>query len=108
MRISDWSSDVCSSDLLDRIARTFPVELHLATEEIIGIDITQRHARIGQGRLRTAARITNWSRRRAGALRTDAQQPPLLDMRDSNATSSDRSEERRVGKQSDSTCISRW
>src|SRR3546814_18139714 len=93
MRISDWSSDVCSSDL----ARTRQRELR------------HREHRIGKegrgiaqpARPRVAAvmpeqpRPRELRRERPGDLRA-----PVVDM--------DRSEERRVGKECVGTCRSRW
>src|SRR3546814_3070727 len=78
MRISDWSSDVCSSDLFDRpfyILR--PVVLAVDDNHVLGaaddIDIAARH-------IAHAAGV----------------EPAV------------RSEERRVGKECVSTCRSRW
>src|SRR3546814_14733331 len=78
MRISDWSSDVCSSDL----AKGDVVELHPAA------DRRQCHAAAGQ----LGAGVEDV----AEALDRDAH---LLEIR---------SEERRVGKECVSTCRSRW
>src|SRR3546814_19983363 len=82
MRISDWSSDVCSSDLtaggiyalLEAAWRAVPAIEELAIDEM-------------------------WVGFRPGS-RDDA---PIL-----GPTSIDRSEERRVGKECVSTCRSRW
>src|SRR3546814_12114105 len=80
MRISDWSSDVCSSDLqLDQLVAVFDA-----------IEIDMRDGQIDLGR-----RIG--LNDREGRARRLAQKPPSL-----------RSEERRVGKECDSTCRSRW
>src|SRR3546814_12913808 len=85
MRISDWSSDVCSSDLRGSPARAAaPASLRPAighAHEIVD------HA-IGQP-LETQRR----RRRQQTALRPEVQ---------------GRSEERRVGKECVSTCRSRW
>src|SRR3546814_15961485 len=86
MRISDWSSDVCSSDLLD--VRTSRV----VDERDIG--------------LREACEIANL----AGVVH------PHLDhgvavrgaKLEQHQRQADRSEERRVGKEGVSTCRSRW
>src|SRR3546814_8200726 len=82
MSISDWSSDVCSSDLLeaqplDRIAAAAP---HHA------FDLARRAHRQHDARRDARARGDD-----------DAGQRGL-----------DRSEERRVGKECVSTCRSRW
>src|SRR3546814_10867675 len=80
MRISDWSSDVCSSDLVRRRAHAVR---HLITQE----------AR----RLAFAAVAVIILRRQADAARLDGLGLDAL-----------RSEERRVGKECVSTCRSRW
>src|SRR3546814_11282904 len=101
MRISDWSSDVCSSDLLvvvpvadqkkgkeagqfpeegdlDKISRQDNAE-HRAHERLQ----EREKARYGIGRRHIIARVEAHER-------------------------ADRSEERRVGKECVSTCRSRW
>src|SRR3546814_7389363 len=93
MRISDWSSDVCSSDLL-KGERLPDAGAEPLVCEIVGC----RHTR----RVRPESLLSvttvgderfNGGRRRRSALRTCK----LL-----------RSEERRVGKECVSTCRSRW
>src|SRR3546814_12154260 len=93
MRISDWSSDVCSSDLAaDALARAGLAPLDLAAKEglalLNGTQFSTANALAGlfaAETLFTAALVT-------GALSTEA------------AKGSDRSEERRVGKECGSTC----
>src|SRR3546814_4251302 len=79
MRISDWSSDVCSSDLPrggDRGARQLPAQL---------------------------------DRRRGARSRRSPQGRPQDDeFRRRQFEQGQRSEERRVGKECVSTCRSRW
>src|SRR3546814_20396001 len=84
MRISDWSSDVCSSDLEREIVAALEVDAG-RFELLTAFEIDQS----GSGFRKAAVRV---SRRRA-ALRLD---------------DNGRTEERRVGKESGSTCISRW
>src|SRR3546814_3708192 len=79
MRISDWSSDVCSSDLLSPGA-------------VIEI-VTERQDADAQQRIGAFLPAMVHGER----ARHDAQ-----------AQRSDRSEERRVGKECVSTCRSRW
>src|SRR3546814_15133079 len=76
MRISDWSSDVCSSDL---IATAFGAKAHRADHIGTGAGFAHRQCAFPFA----CAQL----RQIAGALR---------------------SEERRVGKECVSTCISRW
>src|SRR3546814_19033826 len=93
MRISDWSSDVCSSDL----------KLDAGPGELRGILLELRleplEQREGVGR-------------RPGESRDDlavGETPHLAGVRfDDGLAEADRSEERRVGKECVSTCRSRW
>src|SRR3546814_1324115 len=78
MRISDWSSDVCSSDLLT-----------LATPRLARADAD------------TLAQI-----KQRGSLRVGVTQAPPWYSKDPKT--GERSEERRVGKECVSTCRSRW
>src|SRR3546814_17024011 len=94
MRISDWSSDVCSSDLLAEMARDWPffgtmlddLEMTLAKSDLAIFERYSRLAGDAHGALfpGIAAEFT-----RTG--------DTLL-----------RSDERRVGKECVSTCKSRW
>src|SRR3546814_19621262 len=94
MRISDWSSDVCSSDLvgLQRGGLAAGVEMAdagaaagVVVERVLG-------AVVVAAELRGDVDAVGW---RPGQLRA----PYLLHVR---------SEERRVGKEGVSTCRSRW
>src|SRR3546814_12890926 len=93
MRISDWSSDVCSSDLaaVDRQARARPVR--------IGAHID---AAIGAVGIALAGQVQH--RHVALPRRLVEIKGVLLHL----AVKADRSEERRVGKECVSTCRSRW
>src|SRR3546814_4335085 len=84
MRISDWSSDVCSSDLL------LAGERDAALEEL--------------------ARLRGWADQRgAGRLLIEVNILAAAGLRGQGAIEeSRRSEERRVGKECVSTCRSRW
>src|SRR3546814_10375790 len=85
MRISDWSSDVCSSDLFDPSSYYVPVG-----ESSIVLMAT-----------RTGASDTSCSANYATADGTATESEDYV-------SSSGRSEERRVGKECVSTCRSRW
>src|SRR3546814_3491588 len=90
MRISDWSSDVCSSDLA-----------HLADDDTAQ---PQPQHRTHQLRARRAPGFV-----RNGVLKQD--HPALLPAINCNSALARvvlRSEERRVGKECVSTCRSRW
>src|SRR3546814_12436054 len=94
MRISDWSSDVCSSDLhalqalgdgLEGDAPGHRLEAAGAVAQIRTIEPLARQAVTGMARLVVDPLLVH----------------PLVQARQ-------RSEERRVGKAGVSTCISRW
>src|SRR3546814_7849075 len=80
MRISDWSSDVCSSDLLDDAS----VKMYGVEAAGEGIETGKHAASLTGGR------------------------PGVLHGNRTYLLQSDRSEERRVGKECVSTCRSRW
>src|SRR3546814_2853294 len=88
MRISDWSSDVCSSDLFPSIG-SMPVREITPTHVL---DILQKTAKRG------APTVAAEARRTMSAVFEFA----VATLR------ADRSEERRVGKECVSTCRSRW
>src|SRR3546814_21040457 len=93
MRISDWSSDVCSSDLHIRdVCRRFAHQGYMA----VGVELYQRQGDAGQ-----------YSD--MGALIKDivSRVPDEQVLADLDAAVK-RSEERRVGKEGVSTCRSRW
>src|SRR3546814_19952012 len=102
MRISDWSSDVCSSDLLPLLdGRTLYQEYACRTTR------SARSLRAGSSRA-GAARA---AREPESVTDTEAQPlawSELLGRRFRLATVTLRSEERRVGKECVSTCRSRW
>src|SRR3546814_4089674 len=82
MRISDWSSDVCSSDLsIWRLEQHFAIRVNLRNMRLLG---TVENFTIGPYNPHTE-----------------------IGMTDKN-TVKRRSEERRVGKECVSTCSSRW
>src|SRR3546814_5244978 len=86
MRISDWSSDVCSSDLVPEEGAS---RFRLGADEVIdlelGADVDAAHGVVHQHDLGV------------GAQRAGEQHLLLV-----------RSEERRVGKECVSTCRYRW
>src|SRR3546814_8040354 len=100
MRISDWSSDVCSSDLPVRLIELF----HLADLHGLAIHpLTMRQAGRDIGLIDARVRRDP----RANALFLDV----LTSTRDAETVlrwMNERSEARRVGKECVSTCRSRW
>src|SRR3546814_2386080 len=79
MRISDWSSDVCSSDLAERQNQS----AHRSVAGDAQVEVVPRKARTASLRTRRGRDVVRYGK-------------------------GDRSEERRVGKECVSTCRSRW
>src|SRR3546814_12924926 len=99
MRISDWSSDVCSSDLQDAVVDALAAQLPLfeGAQRIV-LDRRGRYAGYDQyGNLRAFA-----------LLEIGQACFQLADLRVVEQAGGIRSEERRVGKECVSTCRSRW
>src|SRR3546814_15568442 len=97
MRISDWSSDVCSSDLLSK-----DLEEKLAAKSVGDLPKRldgHRHARAYFGIIRLEM---------GGAAVNGDEQEEFIRAALDMETSVERSEERRVGKECVSTCRSRW
>src|SRR3546814_13860517 len=110
MRISDWSSDVCSSDLL--APAVVAVARQLSQGELDGA------ADGGAAAVEKARRVVD-RRREIGDAVLVGQHLPVhrhlltavvgpLDNRDGDDAAAGSSEERRVGEECVSTCRSRW
>src|SRR3546814_16062420 len=95
MRISDWSSDVCSSDLLQAQIGDAPfvIQAHIYSHAAAARCGAFLHARL-------CIRQSTMVRDR----RCQPQNVPVVE----RCIHSLRSEERRVGKECVSTCRSRW
>src|SRR3546814_20902599 len=94
MRISDWSSDVCSSDLVDR----WSAEVRQFTSEFDKEVYNTAHYG-GRGFFLAENAWTTFR---------DVFQSELEQSKKEKAPEVERSEERRVGKECVSTCSSRW
>src|SRR3546814_11826933 len=94
MRISDWSSDVCSSDLNTKPAS--PQQQAPSKPQARQADDKTRAEQDAQEAANAAAKS-----RQSG---TDKPMPAI----DTKTDEPKRSEERRVGKECVSTCRSRW
>src|SRR3546814_19191988 len=98
MRISDWSSDVCSSDLVVEMRRD-------AAEDGDPLALDERQRRAG-------APLRHEDQRAAQRDRRDQRHDQSGHMIERHvaeeAVADARSEERRVGKECVSTCSSRW
>src|SRR3546814_18118044 len=99
MRISDWSSDVCSSDLLI-------TEISASTEAQAS-NLQQVNGAIGDMDSSTQQNAAMVEQSTAAARSLASEASELLKLV-SRFNISRRSEERRVGKECDSTCRSRW
>src|SRR3546814_12864834 len=97
MRISDWSSDVCSSDLKSTFSLGDRVELFTPT-----LAVAFERARFTQPHWIDSSSLTSGTTRVEVAIAG-----PLL-RREVEKNLDERSEERRVGKECVSTCRSRW
>src|SRR3546814_14983436 len=104
MRISDWSSDVCSSDLIDAsgVAKMTLYHHFKSKNDIIAATLDTRRAQRLDG---------------IQAAMAQARTPPhqilaafdyLAEIIDDSTFRGCRSEERRVGKECDGTVSSRW
>src|SRR3546814_12215043 len=91
MRISDWSSDVCSSDLFDEVG--LDVELTLFADYLASIDA------MAAGELDAVTQTLNDT---MASVAFGSEQVIVV------VNDNSRSEERRVGKECVSTCRSRW
>src|SRR3546814_12924247 len=92
MRISDWSSDVCSSDLLEMLNILENFDLfemgHNSADYIVTVAEAMKRATVDKD-----AHVGD---------------PDFFDVPIERLTSKERSEERRVGKEWVSTCRYRW
>src|SRR3546814_15534790 len=100
MRISDWSSDVCSSDL-----RTATGPAQINGKSIAGV-LVQRASAGCQRRGHRNLTLVKFVR--VTVLLEDGLIRPALPPIDLGHDRRARSEERRVGKEGVSTCRSRW
>src|SRR3546814_13190077 len=106
MRISDWSSDVCSSDLVDAVAARGGDRAaigRMADVPVAGAGRIDLDAAVEPGLAQARTQRALGHRRAADVAQADHQQALRLRHR-----SPPRSEERRVGKECVSTCRSRW
>src|SRR3546814_19185438 len=122
MRISDWSSDVCSSDLLGKHFHRFPVQLilvrlHQLMDLLYSLELLVGKVQATRGILIKDERRWLHVKKRIFAIKSDG----AILKTDKNlvvfgynmsdnapVTLLIRSEERRVGKECVSTCKYRW
>src|SRR3546814_14079297 len=95
MRISDWSSDVCSSDLRDFAGKSDETFLSAVGECFFKLQ-------------NTAILFSQYPSKTGGILHAHATVAPVPLRAFEKVLGRRRSEERRVGKEGVSTCRSRW
>src|SRR3546814_11878255 len=100
MRISDWSSDVCSSDLHTLIAAGLSP---LAVAGVFSLDV-----KADEGAVLELAEALGVPARFFAAATLEAETPRLASPSELVFREVGSSEERRVGKECVSTCRSRW
>src|SRR3546814_19632624 len=98
MRISDWSSDMCSSDLDDRRLEKWSLRNRPRRLDLRGTDLDPLSAQLTLAE--TTARLKR-GLKRLKQLAHDLEHPRT-------SARAGRSEESRVGKEGGSTCRSRW
>src|SRR3546814_12601298 len=113
MRISDWSSDVCSSDLRDHRIRRDAVALRLGTGSRTGgaampANLNERPIGPGESRLKLITFDRIEARTTCNALIKGLLDNGTMSVVFGESNCGKRSEERRVGKECVSTCRSRW
>src|SRR3546814_17210148 len=101
MRISDWSSDVCSSDLAQRVGSSFERPF-LCEGYLVHLSCRMGIA-VGEAALENPDALL---RRASAALAAAKEQEPNSSQ--VYIGDAERSEERRVGKECVSTCRSWW
>src|SRR3546814_15338209 len=113
MRISDWSSDVCSSDLPPSLpgfaqGRWCPRAVELWIERNSGAPQAQEAAPIAETLEDRQEQLRRALQERAQQIAGKQPRSPADDTDCSGGGRRPRSEERRVGKECVSTCRSRW
>src|SRR3546814_17421332 len=97
MRISDWSSDVCSSDLRN---------VTLADGSVVTLN---KNSELSYPRRFTgSSRTVSLQGEAFFDVETDREKPFVISVNDVEVEVTGRSEERRVGKECVSTCRSGW
>src|SRR3546814_12467995 len=103
MRISDWSSDVCSSDLVAVPSRSVALQLGLYMLCLFGLALWRAIELRSTPGIVIELLLYGGIAALLGCVLCVA-----LSQRQGESSRRDRSEERRVGKESVSTCRSRW
>src|SRR3546814_16597588 len=98
MRISDWSSDVCSSDLADREA---------ADDGALDGEVVEQRGQVADVVGNAVGRLVDL-REAVAPLVVEHDAEAVRQPGDHVVPDAQRSEERRVGEECVSTCRSRW
>src|SRR3546814_15369624 len=104
MRISDWSSDVCSSDLLQDQLQLFVHFEEALAAATPSVGVAAAATTEGES---DANQINRYLLKKVDELELSVRSANCL-KNDNIIYLGDRSEERRVGKECVSTCRSRW
>src|SRR3546814_19126993 len=109
MRISDWSSDVCSSDLASHRLRA-AVEFRGDGEFMLGDTLPAATSALGTAFKSAKAAANSWGQADVVAAISLLEVPFAASKATTNVEQwpMNRSEERRVGKECVSTCRYRW
>src|SRR3546814_11829916 len=99
MRISDWSSDVCSSDLRDNGA-------DVTDDSLANLIVKLRHELVGQDQVQAV--LSSFRQNTFERICGKVLELVYIETKVLALVLRDRSEERRVGKECVSTCSSRW
>src|SRR3546814_13585160 len=107
MRISDWSSDVCSSDLTIKL---YPVPVAQCTALLALESVKDAVSVLSAARKGFGAALTGFELIAGNCLKGVVQCYPQqrIPFEGQSADKPWRSEERRVGQECVSTCSSRW
>src|SRR3546814_13352648 len=100
MRISDWSSDVCSSDLFEGVIRNLE-------RRMLSTDSAWMREELGKFQASAPCEACDGARLKPEALAVKVAGETIADAV-RRPVDPARSEERRVGKECVSTCRSRW
>src|SRR3546814_14864047 len=106
MRISDWSSDVCSADLI--VAEVEEAEAAAAGDHAEPRGSFTVTAPMMFGRIHVAPVLLDFLDAHPGVSARLALLDRVVDLMDAGFDVALSSEERRVGKDGGSTCSSRW
>src|SRR3546814_13805414 len=109
MRISDWSSDVCSSDLESQNATLIGMEYIITHEQYNSLPDREK-PNWHYHKIELVPNRADTKFPELNAQQTQSEMMKAMDTYEQEIIkwNTNRSEERREGKESDRTCITRW